>query len=174
MRSSARERTRSNSAKGKRSKTRAAMIAALLVIAAIALATIAMQFVHQQETASSTIAASGESDIDAVRARLDQQVRESMMTVTVSPVCVIKENGTLDAHLVNAPDNAMPQSFTITQDDQEVYRSTPIDPGREIERIEADRFREGPALITVQGHDPKTGDPKGSPSSVEVRIVAEV
>lgn len=142
-----------------------------LLLAAAAL-TLWMVLPRPSEAGGATIASYEEMDIDAIQDELDRQVRASMMTVAVSPVCTLQEDGTLSLHIVNDEGNTLAQSFTISQDDTVLFESGRMEPGEEISSCRPEGIVEGSALITVQGLDRETGSPTGSPAAVEVSVRA--
>lgn len=144
---------------------------AALLLAAAAL-TLWMVLPRPSEAGGATIASYEEMDIDAIQDELNRQVRASMMTVAVSPVCTLQEDGTLSLHIVNDEGNTLAQSFTISQDDTVLFESGRMEPGEEISSCRPEGIVEGSALITVQGLDRETGSPTGSPAAVEVSVRA--
>ncbi len=172
MRASARKRTRNS---GTRRKTRTAHVALVgaAILAAAAAALAIWSLAPRTGDPGATISTYQGSDIMSIQAELDRQVRDSMMTVAVSPICTLNADGTLSLRVVNNADNRLAQSFSISQDGRTIYQSGRIDPGQEITACEADEAVPGEALITVQGLDPESGEPSGSPSSVEVQIALD-
>lgn len=171
MRASARKRTRSN---GNGAKTRTARVALIgaAVLAAAAAALAIWSLLPRAGDPGATVSTYQGSDIMSIQAELDRQVKESMMTVAVSPICTLQEDGTLSLRVINDEDNRLAQSFTISQDGETIHESGRIDPGQEVTSCAAEGAVAGAALITVQGLDPETGEPSGSPSSVEVQITS--
>ena len=43
------------------------------------------------------------------------------MTVAVSPICTLQEDGTLSLRVINDEDNRLAQSFTISQDGETIH-----------------------------------------------------
>lgn len=172
MRASARKRTRSNGASAKAKTARLALVgAALLAAAAAALAI--WSLLPRAGDPGATVSTYEGSDIMSIQAELDRQVKESMMTVAVSPVCTLQSDGTLSLRVINDAENRLAQSFTLSQNGETIHSSGRIDPGQEITSCPAEGAVPGEAVITVQGLDPDTGEPSGSPSSVKVQINAE-
>lgn len=146
-----------------------ALGAAALALAAIAL-TAWMLTPRGSETGGATVSTFERMGPESIQAELDRQVRASMMTVAVSPVCTLQEDGTLSLHVLNDEENTLAQSFTVSQGDAVLYESGRIDPGEEVSSCRPEGIVEGDALITVQGLDPATGAPSGSPAAVEVAV----
>ena len=167
MRASARKRTRSNGSGAKTRTARVALIGAA-VLAAAAAALAIWSLLPRAGDPGATVSTYQGSDIMSIQAELDRQVKESMMTVAVSPICTLQEDGTLSLRVING----LAQSFTISQDGETIHESGRIDPGQEVTSCAAEGAVAGAALITVQGLDPETGEPSGSPSSVEVQITS--
>ena len=157
MRASARKRTRSN---GNGAKTRTARVALIgaAVLAAAAAALAIWSLLPRAGDPGATVSTYQGSDIMSIQAELDRQVKESMMTVAVSPICTLQEDGTLSLRVINDEDNRLAQSFTISQDGETIHESGRIDPGQEVTSCAAEGAVAGAALITVQGLDPETGD----------------
>ncbi len=108
---------------------------------------------------------------EEIQAELDRQVAESMMTVAVSPVVVLEDDGSLSLHVINSEDNDMDQRFTVVQGGDVLYESARIAPGTQIDSCDAKGAEPGEASVEVQGVDPATGADKGSPAAVQVQIV---
>lgn len=170
MRPMARKDDRSHRKPGGKA-TALALGSAALLLAAAAL-TLWMILPRPSEAGGATIASYEEMDIDAIQDELDKQVRASMMTVAVSPVCTLQEDGTLSLRVVNDEDNTLAQSFTISQNDVVIFESGRVEPGEEVSSCTPEGIVEGSALITVQGLDRETGSPSGSPAAVEVSVRA--
>ncbi len=170
MRPMARKDDRSHRRRGGKAAILALGGAALLLAAAAL--TLWMVLPRPSEAGGATISSYEEMDIDAIQDELDRQVRASMMTVAVSPVCTLQEDGTLSLHIVNDEGNTLAQSFTISQDDTVLFESGRMEPGEEISSCRPEGIVEGSALITVQGIDRETGSPTGSPAAVEVSVRA--
>lgn len=170
MRPMARKDDRSHRRRGGKAAILALGGAALLLAAAAL--TLWMVLPRPSEAGGATIASYKEMDIDAIQDELDRQVRASMMTVAVSPVCTLQEDGTLSLHIVNDEGNTLAQSFTISQDNTVLFESGRMEPGEEISSCRPEGIVEGSALITVQGLDRETGSPTGSPAAVEVSVRA--
>lgn len=170
MRPMARKDDRSHRRRGGKAAILALGGAALLLAAAAL--TLWMVLPRPSEAGGATIASYEEMDIDAIQDELDRQARASMMTVAVSPVCTLQEDGTLSLHIVNDEGNTLAQSFTISQDNTVLFESGCMEPGEEISSCRPEGIVEGSALITVQGLDRETGSPTGSPAAVEVSVRA--
>lgn len=174
MRASARARTRENNSRQKPSLMKPALLGAAL-LAAIGIALLAWSLLSNDDvTASATVSTYEPIDMESIQAELDRQVRESMMTVAVSPVCELFEDGTLGLRVLNDESNKLAQSFTVEQDGQTLFESTAMQPGEEITSCAPNGIQLGDALITVQGLDPASGEPTGSPAAVEVDIIPAV
>lgn len=174
MRASARARTRGAAPKRTSSMAKPALLGAAL-LAAVAVALFVWGMLPDDDaTASATVSTYEPIDMESIQAELDRQVRESMMTVAVSPVCELSDDGTLSLRVLNDESNKLAQSFTLQQEGAVLFRSEPMKPGEEITSCKPDGIRTGDALITVQGIDPASNEPSGSPAAVEVSIIPEL
>ena len=97
---------------------------------------------------------------EEIRAELDREVAENMMTVSVLPNLKLDESShELQVGLENVDDNKFAQRFVITQGDTCVYESDPLMPGERTARVE------------VQALDTETLEDHGSPTAIEVYVI---
>ena len=107
---------------------------------------------------------------EEIQADLDRRVQESRMTISVNAQAQLK-NGKVRVNVINDEDNKFSQSFTLKQDDNTLYESGIIEPGKTVEYCDAPDAHAGAAIVTIQAHDKDTGDASGNPQSVEINIV---
>lgn len=170
MKASARSRTRLTNVPKHPARTRVILMGAAALLAAGAALAAWSMLPRETATAGATVSTFEEIDREAIQAELNRQVQESMMTVAVSPVCTLEEGGTLSLCVMNDEENSMPQTFSLSQNGEVLFESGTIYPGEEITSCPASGMQEGDALITVQGLNPTTEKPEGSPAAVEVAI----
>lgn len=104
-----------------------------------------------------------------IQKELDKIANESRMTISVAPTVQLKD-GRARVNVVNVEDNKFDQTFTLSQDGEDVYTSGIVKCGQKVEWCEADGLSEGTATITVQAVNKKTGKAYGNPQSVEVEV----
>ncbi len=110
---------------------------------------------------------------DEIQAELDRIVQENMMTISVAPTARLSPDGELRVNVINREDNRFGQRFTVIQNDRELYRSGIIEPGNAVEYCSAPEAEPGDAQIEIQAIDLETSQEHGSPTCVEIAIVAE-
>ena len=107
---------------------------------------------------------------EEIQAELDRTVRENMMTVSIAPVALLDPNGNLEVNVVNVEDNRFPQRFSVIQNDETVYTSGVIEPGKAVVTCHPDHIETGAASIEIQALDPKTKQDHGSPTRVNITV----
>lgn len=107
---------------------------------------------------------------EEVQAELDRQVEESRMTISVNSQPTLKD-GRARVNVINDEANKFDQSFTLVQDDAEIYQSGIVHPGEAVEWCEAEGLHAGEATITVARVDSATGSVVGNPQSVAVTVI---
>ena len=173
MRASARSRTRLTDARKRPALVKVSLMGAAALLAAGAALAAWSMLPHAGEAAGATVSTYEAPDMQSIQDELDRQVRDSMMTVAVSPVCTLEEGDRLALRVVNDADNTLAQSFSLSQGGQTLFESGTIKPGEEVTSCVAPGIQEGDALITVQGLNPSTEQPQGSPAAVEVTVTKE-
>lgn len=154
------------------SRRRIAVFALLaLICAGAAIGLFAWQSRPVPETGASVSSAEGKTR-KQIQDELDRTVRENMMTISVAPIAQIQEDGSLRVNVKNAKDNKFPQKFRVIQDDETLYESGVIEPGKTVEFCQAKDPQEGDAYIEIQALDKKTLDSHGNPTRVKVSIAA--
>lgn len=104
-----------------------------------------------------------------IQKELDKIANESRMTISVAPTVQLKD-ARARVNVINVEDNKFDQTFTLSQDGEDVYTSGIVKCGQKVEWCEADGLSEGTATITVQAVNKKTGKAYGNPQSVEVEV----
>lgn len=145
--------------------------AAAAAILAIVAALLAWGISSGGREAGASVSAMPGMSREEIQQALDEQVRESMMTVAVSPVVVLEDDGSLSLHVINSAENDMDQRFTVKQDGEVLYESGRFESGTQVDSCKARGARPGEATVEVQGVDPASGADKGSPAAVQVEIV---
>lgn len=120
--------------------------------------------------ATITQAKLGESE-EEVRARLNKQVQESMMTLSVSSKCEIKD-GRVKVNVVNAESNTLDQSFELTQNGQTLYSSGLIAPGECVVWCDAPGAVPGEATVTIHAHNNGGSEVYGNAQAAKVTLMA--
>ena len=106
---------------------------------------------------------------EEIQAELDRQTEESRMTISVNSQPTLKD-GRARVNVINDEGNKFDQSFTLVQDDAEIYQSGVIHPGETVEWCDAEGLHAGEATITVARVDSATGSVVGNPQSVAVTV----
>ncbi len=83
-----------------------------------------------------------------IQKELDKIANESRMTISVAPTVQLKD-GRARVNVINVEDNKFDQTFTLSQDGEDVYTSGIVKCGQKVEWCEADGLSEGTATITV-------------------------
>lgn len=107
---------------------------------------------------------------EEVQAEIDRQTEESRMTISVNSQPTLKD-GRARVNVINDEGNKFDQSFTLIQDDAEIYQSGIVHPGEAVEWCDAEGLHAGEATITVARVDSGTGSVVGNPQSVAVTVI---
>ena len=107
---------------------------------------------------------------DEIQEALNRTVEENMMTVSIASTATINEDGSVRVNLVNPEDNAFYQQYSIIQDEEVLYTSEPLAPGRKIETCEIDGLEPGEASIEIQAVTEDTNEAHGSPTRVNITV----
>lgn len=102
--------------------------------------------------------------------QLNRSARENMMTISVAPNATIQADGTVRVNVINVSENKFAQRFSLIQDDEVLYTSDQLDPGRKIEACEVQNIKPGAACIEIQAVDQATGAAHGSPMRVNITV----
>lgn len=146
---------------------------ALGIILVLSLATsgvLLWQYFHPASDGGATITTISNKTTEEIQADLDQQVKDSMMTISVSTKCKI-EDGRVRVNVINAEKNKFDQSFELIQNDKVLYKSGLISPGQTVEWCDAKDAVEGDATITVYAHKTGEANTTGNPQSAAVSLV---
>ena len=107
---------------------------------------------------------------EEIQNAIDEATAASRMTISVNSQAQLKD-GKVRVNVINDKDNKFYQSFTLTQGDKTLYESKNIEQGKTVEWVDAPDAEPGEATITIQAHDPTTGQASGNPQSVKIQIV---
>lgn len=158
--------------KSSKGKTIAIIIIVILAIICIAAGGYMMWKSQQPVTDPGATIQSydGKSDKD-IQEELNRQAEQSRMTISVAPKVQLKD-GKARVNVVNTKGNKFNQTFTLTQNGKQIYKSGIIKVGEKVEWCNANGLKEGVnATLTVQAVDKKSGKPSGNPQSVDVEVV---
>lgn len=158
-----------------RRKRRVLVPLLLFLVAALIAAGAFFLFPHEPvsepDTGSRIYDGLGMSD-DEIRAELQRQVDEGMMTVSVSPEPVLSDDGYLRINFIVPEDNnGISERCEIVQGDAVIYASGYVEPGYGIEWAYVPDAVPGSALVRVAATD-KDGRGVGIPASVGIEIMA--
>lgn len=109
---------------------------------------------------------------EEVRARLNQQVKDSMMTLSVSSKCEIKD-GRVKVNVINAESNTLDQSFELMQNGQVLYSSGLISPGESVVWCDAPAAAPGEATVTIHAHAQGSAENYGNTQAAKVILHTE-
>lgn len=101
---------------------------------------------------------------------LNRSARENMMTISVAPNATIRADGTVRVNVINVSENRFAQRFSIIQNDEVLYTSDQLNPGRKIETCHVNGLEPGSASIEIQAVDQETGEDHGSPMRVNIAV----
>lgn len=117
-----------------------------------------------------TVTTTNGRSVEEIKAELNEQVKDSMMTISVASKCRIVD-GKVRVNVVNADDNKYDQSFELVQNDKVIYSSGLIRPGESVEWCDAPDAVAGDAIITISAHNSGETKTSGNPQSAQVKLV---
>ena len=144
----------------------------IVVAAIVCLGYLLWQHFHPAYDAGSTVTSTNGRSVEEIKADLNEQVKDSMMTISVSSKCKIQD-GNVRVNVVNVSDNKFDQSFELIQNDKVLYSSGLIHPGDTVEWCNAPDAVAGDAIITVSAHNSGDTNTSGNPQSAQVKLVVD-
>ena len=111
---------------------------------------------------------------EEIQAQLDQQARDSMMTISLDMTPTVSENGAkLAVHVENVPENRFSQVVEVSQGGKTIGSYKGLKPGEKLDEIDVENCTTGAAVVTISAMDDKTDEASGNPSSFQVDVVAD-
>lgn len=108
---------------------------------------------------------------EEIQAELDQQVRDSMMTISLDVTPTLSEDGTkLAVRVANVEKNRFDQMVEVEQGGKVIGSYKGLKPGEKLDEIDVNGAKEGKATVTISAM--KDGKASGNPSGFEVTITA--
>lgn len=112
--------------------------------------------------------------MEEIQAELDQQVLDSMMTISLDVTPTLSSDGKqLAVHVENTKDNKFAQAIVVKQNGKMIGSYEGLKPGEKLDYVEVKDCKAGAATIYIQRIEEGADTPSGNPSAFEVEIVKE-
>lgn len=108
---------------------------------------------------------------EEIQNELSKTARENRMIISAASRAALDENGFLRVNIVNDESNHVAQRFSLIQDDEVLYESGAIEPGKTLEFCHVADAKEGKAALEIQAVDSKTLQDRGNPTRIGIDIV---
>lgn len=151
---------------------------AIAVLSVVAVASIAIAVLFATGIISLPAPAEGGATLgqadgrsmEEIKDDLNQQVEDSMMTISVSPTLWLDTEGDgVYANFENVSDNKFDQRFIVMQDGKVVYESGVVSPGQVVKTFDCAALTEGEATVRIIRAD-EDGEQYGNATEVVVTV----
>lgn len=150
-------------------RARRYMVASIVLFLLLGTAVTASTLSRRPEDPGATLIQADGQNLEALKARLAQEAREGMMSISVSAQPIL-DDGSLAVNVINKAQNRMHQVFSVEQDGELLYSSGVIAPGEQVASCPVGgAARPGDALITITPTD-EDGTARGNATAINVRI----